>query len=246
MAGCGQIVTTTATRTPTLLSLAHPTITPTAMLRLIRTPTLYSTYSTALALAPTVLPLPLLPPKCYETPVGSLWCFGLIRNTQDKPIGQIMVRVYLVSSDGSALVEKQVASARASLAPGEFTPYGVLFDSQPAGSVGPVVMLISAVNLEASALSTSVKVNEFYSETRDGAYHITGTLINSDSKSLRTLSLVVTLLDGEDHVTGFRQVRWDDAQVLMPTATLPFTVDVIPFGQGPMRVEISAEGHPVG
>src|SRR5258706_12690077 len=149
---------TTTTRTPTLvlLNLTRPAFTPTPILRLLRTPTLRASNTLMPFPISTPLPIQLSPPDCYETPVGSLWCLGLIRNTLSVPIHQVLISVYLVRLDGTVLAEKITASANKTIAAGEFSSYGVLFDAIPEGFAGPIAVLTGATQTD-HTLSISVK-----------------------------------------------------------------------------------------
>ncbi len=239
LAGCAQVTNATRTPTLTLLTLSRPAFTPTPILRLLRTPTLRATSISVLTFAaPTPLPIPPGTPNCYETPVGSLWCLGLLRNTLTVPIGQVIITVYLVRADGTALAEKQTATPRTHLAPGEFSPYGVLFDTIPDGFAGPVAVLISIGTV---APTGAVSVHDVQSELRDTTYHVTGTLANADSRLLHNLSIVVTLMDDGGRVTGFRKQRWPADHSLGPGAILPFAIDATPQGMGTTQVQVSAE-----
>ena len=159
VAGCATAVfsgSTSQSPTPALLGLTFPFATPTPVLRLLRTPT--SRTLTPLAtnmvgltwVMPTPLPMPLTPPTCYETPVGSLWCLGLVHNGLTVGVSQLIVRVYLVNAEGTGLAQQETALALSTLLPDEAVPYGVLFGSIPEGSLGPVAVLVSAVQANAT------------------------------------------------------------------------------------------------
>ncbi|MCC7452418.1 MAG: hypothetical protein IT324_33770, partial [Anaerolineae bacterium] len=156
-------------------------------------------------------------------------------------IQQIIIRVYLVNAEGTALAELDTPAARLILAPDEASPYGVLFNAIPDGSLGSVVVLASAY--EAERLYQSLDVRNVKSQPHNSGYRVTGTLLNTTSTTIHEPSLVITLFDSMGQVTGFRQLRWPDDQILRPDAALPFDVEVIPQGLNTTRVEASAEGR---
>jgi len=231
--------------TPSLLSFTQALATPTPILRLLRTPTLRLTGIGTIARTASPLPMPLPvmvnPPRCYETPAGSLWCLGLARNNLTVAVQQIIIRIYLVNAEGTALTELDATTARLMLAPGETSPYGVLFNRIPDGSLGPVAVLISAS--QADKFYQSLDARDVKSQPYNSGYRVTGTLMNTTSGTIRQPSLVITLFDAAGQVTGFRQWRWPDNQTLKPGASLPFDVEVIPQGMNTARVEASAEGR---
>jgi hypothetical protein len=247
VASCGQSVlpgSTAQVPTPPLLSLTLPLATPTPILRLLRTPTLRATGLVQVTRTATPLPLPVVPPACYETPAGSLWCLGLVRNELSVPIDQVIVRVYLVRADGTALDAKDASAVRVVLEPGAASPYGVLFNTVPEGTAGPVGVLISANTSNGQASHfVDVAVRDVQSDVRASGFHVSGKLINKTPTALRQLSLVVTLLDDGGRVVGFRELRWSPDQTLGPAAALPFELDAVPQGRGASRVEVSAEGR---
>ena len=168
----------------------------------------------------------------------------MIRNKLSIPIDQIIIRVYLVKADGTALSVQDVRAARSILEPGATTPYGALFDKIPDGIAGPVVALVSAN--QASIQSThfvSVAVRDMRSEAGQAGYQVSGTLVNMAPVPVRQLSLVVTLFDDAGRVTGFRELRWPDGQALRPGESLSFNVDAVPQGRGTVRVEASADAR---
>jgi hypothetical protein len=247
VAGCSQTIVsrpTSSAPTLTLLRFTPQWVTPTPAPRLLRTPTLRTTSVVMLTLAPTPLPLQIPAPDCYETPVGGLWCLGLVRNGLIIPIEQVLVRIYLVAADGTALAERDAPAARTMLSPGEMSPYGALFERIPEGSAGPVAVLISASKAKASGAKTPVvQVQDLNGENQSSAFHMTGALVNTGAVAADQLCLVVTLLDNSGRVTGFRELRWPPDQTLSPGERLPFSLDVIPQGLGTTRFEASAESR---
>jgi hypothetical protein len=248
VAGCsqgGRPGPTPQTQVPTLWSLTLPITTATPLPRLLRTPTLWATTSIMPVTRAVTTPLPMLlaTPNCYETPVGSLWCLGLIRNEQTFPVEQVVIRVYLVKGDGTAIAAKEAAAARVMLPPQTDSPYGVLFEAVPDG-VGPVAVIVSATQrLDWTEGTLPVQVRDVESSGREDGYHVTGTLVNTTNTALQQLSVIVTLFDGQGRVTGYRQSRLPPNQSLAPGGKVPFAVDVIPQGLGTVRTDASAEGR---
>ncbi len=242
VAGCSQVTfsgTGTAAPTLSIFNLTRTPITPTPILRLLRTPTPHNPVART-RIAPTPLPVPLTPPDCYETPVGSLWCLGLVRNPLTTPIEQVTLQVYLVSADGTALTDANTMLSLAVLGPGESAPYGVLFNSIPQDYAGPVVVLTSTRTAQ-SVKHAELEVHDLRYEVADSLYSVHGTLVNTASVPVKRLTVVVTLFDANGRVTGFRQAVWPADQTLAPQGSLSFQLDVAPQGLGTMRVEATAE-----
>lgn len=239
IAGCaqsGQPGSGTPPATLTLLSLTPPSpIAPTPTLRLLRTPNVLM-----VTLAPTPPPLLLSPPDCYETPPGGLWCLGQIQNGLLVPIEQVLIRVYLVTTDGTPLAERETPVARAYLLPGEMSPYGVMFDSVPNENAGPVAVLIRALESVRNYPALGAQLTKI--ESVGDLYRVVGTLANQGRYPARELELCVTLLDAKGRVTGFRTLRWAADNQLQSGEYLDFTVSITPLGRGSERFEVSAAG----
>lgn len=240
VAGCSPTlfqVSTPQAPTPSLLNMTLPLPTPTPILRLLRTPGL-ATVTRAFA---TPFPLFLNPPTCYETPAGSVWCLGLVRNELAVPVDQVVVRVYLVKTDGTPLADNEVRVARSVLPPGGTSPYGVLFAAMPAESAGPVAILISAKAAPAGQTAL-LPTRGLQGEMRESGYHVQGIVSNPAQVSAYGLSLIATLFDATGRVTGYRQMTWPPDQRLAPGESRSFELDVIPQGRGTTRAEVVAEG----
>lgn len=244
--GCASnasISPTPRNATLTLLgwTLTPPTATPRS--RLIRTPTPRVTFP----FMPTPLPLTVGPPDCYETPVGSLWCFGIIHNTLLVPLESIIVRVYLVDQDGHLLAEAEAACARSVLMPNEQAPYGVMFLSAPASMVGSLAALVQAVEAVNSSITSltigDVQFTKHDPQDVDSPISVLSKLINPASSSISDIMVVVTMFDHQGRVTGFRQVRLQDRPALASGESLLFDVTAIPQVFPVNTVQVSAEGR---
>jgi len=229
------------TATLALLSLTQVTIAPTPTLWLFSTP---RAGDTPVTLVPTPLNIPLPVPTCYETPVGGITCLGLLRNSLGVPIDQVLLRVYLVSPEGKPLAMQEVHLARRALDPGEMSPYGAVFETIPAGYAGPVVTLVSA--FQSRAQTTHLTIRNLQTSVADGVYAVKGIIVSPEAVPLpvERVMVVITLLNNNDQVTGFRQWTWTpDAQVssATPGTALPFALSIIPQGSSTSHVEASAD-----
>jgi hypothetical protein len=183
-------------------------------------------------------------PACAETPVGSLWCVGLIRNTLSVAVSAVVVRVSLVTADGTALAQQDVLSARPFVRAGEWSPYGALFTAPPSGFAGPVAELISdEATPQTGAISLTVtNRHETPGSTGDPNYHVQATIDNRSSTAVRAI-VIAALFDSEGHVGGFREIEPD--ATLASGATLTIDTGITPLFSGVMRSDIVADGLPI-
>ena len=245
--------------TATLLPLAtlpgyasvSPTRTPVWRLRLTPTRAVLLIVSASPARATllvpfsTPLPITLDSPTCYETVVGSLWCVGLIRNPLALALINIRIRVTLVNADGLALQTAEGSSSRDWLPAGETTPYGVLFTTPPpVGQSGPVAEVLNADPAPTGATFSvmPLTVETVQIDLNDTRYHVQA-IIGNPGPHPAHLVAVITLLDAEDHVTGFRTV--DNDTTLAAGATILLDVSGSALASGATHVLIAADGLPV-
>lgn len=220
--------------------------TPTPRLRMLRTPTMRATLA-RLTLMPAPAALILTPPTCHETPSGSLWCVGLIKNPLFVPVDHIAIDVSLLDAAGHVVVNAAATGSRSLLMPNEEAPYDALFVPVPESVVGGVATLIGATEATNSAI-VALEVRDVQHERIDvrtpfRPVTVSGTVVNAAREATFDILVVVTLLDVQGEVSGFRQFRLATAQPLPSGESLPFSVRVIPSSRIPSTVNVSAEGR---
>lgn len=228
---------------PTLLGYTRipPTLTP--VWRILRTP---SPVVVASRVGPPMTPQPLTldPPSCYETPVGSLWCLGVVRNLLPVTVEGVMLRVYLVALDGTALAHSDGSIARPVMRPNEFAPYGVLFEHPPAAVVGPVTELLNTT-VATDSRWTLLHIQQACGDWEASGFHVGAQIANASTMAVKP-SAVVTLFDANGRVLGFRQFTADG--MLNAGRSISLTFDVMPNVStqliGAVHYEIMADGEP--
>lgn len=250
-AGCGQVWSTAntpaSTREPALPLLGYtlipPTLTP-ALWSLV-TPTPLITADTG-NLFPLALYLAVSGSACYETPVGSLVCLGVVRNQWDKPVEQVAVAVELLAQDGTPLVTREAPVSRWELVPGAAGPYRVLFETPPPGYAGARTSVIAAQAVPI----TSRQVTTLALQPASGTfvldhYQVTFSVVNRGPVAVEQMRVTMMLFDDRGQLTGFRQVPLEAARRLAPGESLALTIKVIPQGRHTVRFEAFAEGYRV-
>src|SRR5579863_7706213 len=114
-------------------------------------------------------------PTCSETPVGSLWCVGLVWNTLTVPVSGVVIRVSLVTTDGTALAQQDVLAVRPVIRAGEWSPYGTLFSVPPVGIAGPVAELIRSEAMpqaDSTVMLTVANLHDTPGSTGDPTYRV--------------------------------------------------------------------------
>lgn len=248
-AGCGQGWSSDGapapTREPTRPLLGYtllPPVTPTLWPVYTATP-LITADSSVFGVSPVMVYLAITGSECYETPVGSLICLGLVSNQWDQPVEQVRVAVQLVAYDGTPLATKEVLVSRWVLPGGAAGPYRVLFERLPEGYAEAQSFIIAG---QPSATTDSRYAN-LVLQPVTGAfvldhYQVSLTVVNRDTRPVEQITITMTLLDRNGQVTGFRQVPLEATRRLAPGESLAMTIRVIPQGVDTVAYQAFAEG----
>jgi len=138
---------------------------------------------------------------------GALWFFGEVRNDGAGPRERIAVRVNLLDHDGKEVGSKVGYAERSYLAPGEVSPFSVLFSDDD----GPIPEFESyAVEVRSAELSSSPG---FYLRTLAaeevraavgsfGSHVVSGKLRNSGKEPIAFPQVIITFYDADGKVVG--------------------------------------------
>ena len=203
--------------------------------------------STSNLLLPTPTPLPLgvRGIAFYETPVGSLFCFGEVVNTTASTLTNVQMRVVLFDEAGDLLTETDAFATADLVPPGERSPFGVLFTTPPPAWASSQVVIIRgevAGGLAASFVPVTVRGVE--GQPSGSQFQVSGVVENtSTDQTAGKVDVIVTSYDPEGLVTGFRQGRVELEGALTPGATAPFTVLFSFQGDTPADFHVTALGR---
>lgn len=195
---------------------------------------------------PTPAPLEVQGVGFYETPVGSLWCLGEVVNTNEIALTNVQVRVVLFDAVGEALVETDGFVAVELLAPGERSPFGILFTSPPAEWANSQVSVVRGEGAgELSSLFATITVSETNGQMIDGLFRTTGTIQNTGAAlAADRAQVIITTYDEQGLVTGYRQGQVTLEGPLVPGAFAPFEMLFTVHGGPPADFRIIALGRP--
>jgi len=194
---------------------------------------------------PTPAPLEVQGVGFYETPVGSLWCLGEIVNTNDISLTNIQVRVVLFNATGEAVVETDGFVAVELLAPGERSPFGILFTNPPAEWASSQISVVRGEGAgELASLFTTIAVAETNGQMTDGLFRTTGTIQNTGpALAAESAQVIITTYDTQGLVTGYRQGQVTLDGPLVPGASTPFEMVFTVHGGPPADFRIIALGR---
>jgi len=166
------------------------------------------------AILPTPTPLPLSTAgvALYDTPVGGMWCMGVVLNTTAGPVTNLQVKVTLTALDGTPLVSTRVLAAADYLLPEARAPFSVLFGNPPNGVADVTVELVRGEMLSPITQSfVPLQVVVVEGSISGPQYRVRGTLLNDGAQTVTRVSVVATIYNEDGNVVGYRQLAMDDA-----------------------------------
>lgn len=177
--------------------------------------------------APTLLPLLVYPPDCYEIRSNNLLCLGRIDNPLDYPVESVAIEVRLVDDDGAVFVSGRSTIEQESIPPGSFAPYQATFEADASDVAGIDADLIGAARGVEDRFVTLL-IQDLKGEIHDGRILVSASVYNPGPRDAEILRVFVTLLDGDERIIGYRVVTFDDIVTLDAGAHLPLSIDLTP------------------
>lgn len=178
--------------------------------------------------------------RLLETPVGSWWVLGEVRNVGDRPAENVQVEVFPTTAEGEALPAVRMWAATAVIAPGEQAPFGALVPAWPtppqsasAVAGGTLVGDLGQRYLDFVVTVTAVR--------RDGLLlSLEGLVQNSGSQTAEGVALTVTLRDEQGLTVGYNRIVLPDQ--IAPQDRRPFVLQTVAPGGEPAAYHLTAQG----
>lgn len=192
------------------------------------------------AVDPAAIPLVLGTPTCYELFANSQICLGLVSNPLNYAVESVVVEVQYAALSQLSVIEQAV------IPPGGSAPYQSIFDART-GDESADVNLINA-DIGTDDRWVALETERVSAETfPDGRFVISAQVVNSGTTPAEVLRAVVTLLDDDGRVVGYRVLTFDEgALILGRMESVPLRVVVtpqIPVDQ--VRYQVYVEGRKV-
>jgi len=177
----------------------------------------------------TPLPLQLAPPVCHYLITGSRLCLGKVTNPLSEPVAHVRLRIRLTAADGEVLAETTTGVEQTIIPPGQSAPYSVVFDASTSGDEQVSVELIAVSPAPGSGLILLDVVDEQAGVT-DRGYRVAATVLNTTGVRAHAVRVVLTLLDADGQVAGFRVATLPES--LDPGEQRTISIDVLPQAMG--------------
>ncbi|HIP87126.1 MAG TPA: LysM domain-containing protein [Anaerolineales bacterium] len=198
---------------------------------------------------PTPLPVGVRGLGFYETPVGSLDCYGEVVNTTPYTVTNVLVRVTLFDGSGNALLSGEAFAAADLLlpsgrAPFDRAPFRILFLSPPPDFASHQVTVLRSELAGALAENYVPLVVPHPSGTPSGSqFEVAGEVRNDDpERTVGQIVVVVTTYDQEGRVNGFRQQTLA-AESLAPGETAALQLVLTTYDESPADFSVVAYGQ---
>ncbi|HEY76359.1 MAG TPA: LysM peptidoglycan-binding domain-containing protein [Thermoflexia bacterium] len=198
---------------------------------------------------PTPLPVGVRGIGFYETPVGSLDCYGEVVNTTPYTVTNVLVRVTLFDGSGNALLAGEAFAAVDLLlpsgrAPLDRAPFRILFLSPPPDFASHQVTVLRSELAGGLAEDYVPLVVSGPAGAPSGSqFEVTGEVRNTDpERTVQRVVVVVTTYDEEGRVNGFRQQTLA-AEALAPGEAFAFRLLLTTYGEPPADFSVVAYGR---
>lgn len=179
----------------------------------------------------------------YETPVGGIWVLGEVVNESGVAVENVSVSVTLFDDSGDPNETRNTLIARSVIFPSESSPFGILFPEPKSASSSTryrADLIDGESMLRQSDYNTDLTIENVHTELTDNMYHITGDILNPGEYPAYNVTMLVTLYNAENQVTGFRiTLLLDD---LLPAEQAPFDIRLTPAGPGTVQNKIIVWG----
>jgi len=157
----------------------------------------------------------------------SLLCMGQMHNTQAYPDGNILISLQRNGPQQLGVAEKYTSINQMVLLPGEAAPFSALFPAEAA----PVDYHVTAL-LESALANPALQqqllalvVEDEHQHFASGYFDFFATIHNPTDQSTAPVSLILTLLDANQRVIGYRYATTPAG--LAPGERLPVALRVL-------------------
>lgn len=181
---------------------------------------------------PDMLALAVSLPDCYQTRAGGIICLGRIDNETDSTAEGVSIDVRLVQTDGGLAAQDVSAIEQMLIPPQGFAPYHALFDVpwslyQSMGLQPAAALLSANAGPATEARYAAPTLRDIVTRAEEGRFILSAIVVNSETGPVTAVRVVVTLLDEDGRVIGYR-VSAFAGRVLAPGEETPVYVEVVP------------------
>jgi LysM repeat protein len=196
---------------------------------------------------PTVTPTPL--PAWVQnvyfhpSPLGELTVLGEVVNASNTDLERVVVQIALFDAADRLLAAQAATIALDALAPGQRSPFAVLFTEAPERYASYQATVLSAVPAYVGAMQRDLApVDVALQQRSQGLIALAGRVRNDGSVEAVDVVVVATLYDPLGRVVGARSIASDPPTIALGGGEADFTIEIVPAGPV-MTYTVQAQGR---
>lgn len=194
---------------------------------------------------PTPLPFAVENLTFARAPTGGMWCLGEVLNTAGVDIEQVQVAISLLDDEGQVVASAANLVEMDLLAPGQRSPFALLFSQAPRQFAGYQATPLSAVPAHVGGYYRDLVVQDARGEgERYAVYRVEGKVANVGPEDAVGVTVVVTAYDALGRVVGVRRVP-PQHNVIPRGGHSEFMVEIIPVAGPVVTYTVQAQGRRV-
>lgn len=192
---------------------------------------------------PTPPPVEVVGVAFHETPLGTLWCLGQVKNTGGQHLSEVVVEVSLFDEEGVLLASKAGFTQLNVVPRGQAVPFAILFDNPPPhfAQYQASVVAGAPLSLQTRHYLELEAIDIEGAPQGASAYRVQGQLKNTGQDDVEAIRLVVVAFDEAGRVLAQRQADLD-VLLLRSGAVTPFDIDLMLPAGTIDRYEVQAQG----
>jgi LysM repeat protein len=183
---------------------------------------------------PTVTPTP-LPARVenvyfHPSPLGELTVLGEVVNASNRDLERVVAEIALYDDADRLLASQSVAIALDMLAPGQRSPFAVIFVQAPERYASYQATVISAVPAYVGTMQRDLETVDVVLDQRtQGLVALSGRIRNTGDVEAVEVIVVATLYDPLGRVVGTRGID-SDPSVIARGGEADFQIEIVPAG----------------
>jgi LysM repeat protein len=184
---------------------------------------------------PTVTPTPLSAGVqnvyFHPSPLGELTVLGEVVNASNTDLERVVVQIALFDDADRLLAAQAATIALDALAPGQRSPFAVLFPEAPERYASYQATVLSAVPAYVGTMQRDLEpVNVVLEQHGPGLVALGGRVRNDGSEEALEVLVVATLYDPLGRVVGTRSIASDPPTIALGGGEADFYVEIVPAG----------------
>jgi hypothetical protein len=180
---------------------------------------------------PTALPASVENVYFHPSPLGELTVLGEVVNTSSVDLERVAVEIALYDQADRVLARQQATAALEVLAPGQRSPFAVLFTQAPEQVAAFQAAVLSAVPAYVGTMQRNLEPVDVTLDQRSaGLAILSGKVRNTGDVEAVDVVVVATLYDPLGRVVGTRSMASDPPAVAFGGGEAEFQIEIVPAG----------------